>query len=375
MTGTCGKTSVAFLGQQLFNLLGKKSGLISTIHIDDGEKIVKADMTTPGILVLQKYFHEMVKNGLEFCFMEASSHALDQDRLSGTKVFAAIFTNASDHEHLDYHKNFENYIEAKKKLFTNLDKNSFALFNADDEKGTFMVKNCFARKFSYGINSAADFSCVFDNDVEGLKLSFDNKNFLQPKLLSSSNAYNVLAVYAAAKICKIADEKSIEEALEKLEPVVGRFQKFNYRGIKIIVDYAHKPRAVEAILENIRSFCQKKVITVFGCGGNRDSSKRPIMTELACKYSDKVIITTDNIRTEGFKNIVTDMVRELSEKNFRNTSIIFDRKAAILFAVNNAEAGDFVVILGKGHEDYQIIDDKIFSLSDIEIVENLIKNV
>lgn len=178
-----------------------------------------------------------------------------------------------------------------------------------------------------------------------------------------------------AKALNVAEEEKLEEALSHMEPVIGRFQIFRYKGKNIIIDYAHKAGAVKSILSDIKSFCKGEITTVLGCGGNRDASKRPIMTEMACEYSDKVIVTSDNIRTEGFKPIVYDMVRDLSEINFRKSSIIFDRKAAISFAVNNAKEGDFVVILGKGHENYQIIDDKVFSLSDIEVVKNLIKDV
>jgi UDP-N-acetylmuramoyl-L-alanyl-D-glutamate--2,6-diaminopimelate ligase len=375
VTGTCGKTSVAFLGQQLFNLLGKRSGLISTVHIDDGVKKVKSEMTTPGMLVLQRYFAEMVKNNLEFCFMEASSHALDQGRLDGSKICGAIFTNASDHEHLDYHKNFENYLEAKKKLFTNLPPDAVAVFNADDAKGSFMVDACKAKTFSFALKSQANFSCLYENKFEGINISFDKKKFIQMKLLGLCNVYNILAIYSMAKALNVAEEEKIEEALSHMEPVIGRFHIFRYKGKNIIIDYAHKPGAVKSILSDIKSFCKGEITTVLGCGGNRDASKRPIMTEMACEYSDKVIVTSDNVRTEGFKPIVYDMVRDLSEINFRKSAIIFDRKAAISFAVNNAKEGDFVVILGKGHEDYQIIDDKVFSLSDIEVVKNLIKDV
>lgn len=374
VTGTCGKTSVAFLGQQLFNLLGRRSGLISTIHIDDGVKKIKAEMTTPGMLVLQRHFSEMVKNNLEFCFIEASSHALDQGRLDGTKICGAIFTNASNNEHLDYHKTFENYIEAKKKLFTNLRPDAVAIFNADDIKGSFMVDTTKAKIFSYGLNSQANFSCLYENKFEGINISFNKKKFIQTKLLGLCNIYNLLSIYSMAKSLDIAEEKKIEEALSHIEPVIGRYQTFRHQGKNIIIDYAHKPGAVKSILSDIKTFCKGKIITVFGCGGNRDTSKRPIMTELACKYSDKVVITSDNIRNEDFKSIVYDMVKDLEEENFRKSSIIFDREDAISFAVNLANEGDFVVILGKGHEDYQIIGDKVFSLSDIEIVKNLIKN-
>lgn len=375
VTGTCGKTSVAFLGQQLFNLLGRRSGLISTIHIDDGINIIKAEQTTPGILVLQRHFAAMVKNNLEFCFIEASSHALDQGRLDGTKIFAAIFTNAFNNEHLDYHKTFDNYLAAKKKLFTNLSKEAFAIFNSDDEKGNFMIEDCKAQLFSFGINSDANFSCTYESNFECARIAFDGKKFIQTKVLGVCNVYNLLAIYSVSKILGI-DEEKIEGAIENLEPVIGRFQVLkSKKGINVIIDYAHKPGAMESVLKDVKSFCKGKIITVFGCGGNRDTSKRPIMTEMACKYSDTVVITSDNVRHENFKNIVGDMVRDLSEENFRKSLVIFDREQAIVFAMSMAKREDFVVILGKGHEDYQIIGDKVFSLSDIEVVKKLIEDV
>ena len=303
VTGTCGKTSVASLGQQLFNLLGKKSGLISTVHIDDGAQKIKAEMTTPGTLVLQRHFAEMVKNNLEFCFIEASSHALDQGRLDGTKICGAIFTNASNNEHLDYHKTFENYLEAKKKLFTNLQPDAVAIFNADDTKGPFMVDSSKAKTFSFGLKSQADFSCLYENKFEGINISFDKKKFIQMKLLGLCNVYNILAVYSVTKALNVAEQEKIEEALLHIEPVIGRFQTFRYQGKNIIIDYAHKPGAVKSILSDIKSFCFGEITTVIGCGGNRDSSKRPIMTKMACEYSDKVVVTSDNIRKEDFKNI------------------------------------------------------------------------
>lgn len=375
VTGTCGKTSVASLGQQLFNFLGRKSGLISTIHIDDGNKIIPSKMTTPGVLDLQRHFYDMVQNNVEFCFIEASSHALDQGRLNGTKIYGAIFTNVSNNEHLDYHKTFQNYIEAKKTLFTHLERDSFAIFNVDDEYGNFMMKDSVANKFSFGLDNKSDFSCLFENDVDGLKISFDKKKFIPTKLLGKSNVYNLLAVYAAAKISQIATEVEVEGAIKKLEPVIGRFQIFRYKGINVVVDYAHKPQALKTILENIRSFCKRKIITVFGCGGERDTSKRSIMTETACALSDEVIITSDNTRHENFKNIVSDMVKTLSEDDFRKVSVVFSRKSSINFAISIANEGDFVAILGKGHENYQIIGDKVFNFSDIEFIENLVKNV
>ena len=372
VTGTCGKTSVSFLGQQLFNSLGKKSGLISTVQIDDGQNIEKAKMTTPGVTILQRTFYQMLQNGLEYCFTEASSHALDQDRLKGTKIFAAIFTNISNNEHLDYHKTFDNYLSAKKKLADNLDSNALLIFNADDYFVEKLVQDSRAKKFSYGFSSNVDFTCLFQNKIEGLEFSFDDgQNFIKTPLLGLGNVYNVLAVTLLAKTVGLTN---FEEGIKSLKPIIGRYQIYNYKGVNVIVDFAHKVGAFESIFHDVQIWKKGKVVTVFGCGGCRDKTKRPLMTHSACRYSDLVVITTDNIRTENFRDIVKDMISTLLEEFFRKVVIMFDRQEAIKFAMQNAHEGDCVLILGKGHESEQIIGIKVSHLSDIEFVENLIKD-
>ena len=354
VTGTNGKTTIATLLFKLFRELGYKVGLLSTVENKVNDRIVQATHTTPDPVALNALLLEMVLEGCDFCFMEVSSHAIAQHRIAGLTFSGGIFSNIT-HDHLDYHKTFDNYLKAKKAFFDGLPASAFALTNSDDKNGNVMLQNTKAHKKSYGLKSMADFKArILENQFEGLLLQIDGEQ-VWFKMVGTFNAYNLLAVYATAMLLE-QDKESILTILSKLTGARGRFEYIiSTNKIIGIVDYAHSPDAVQNILSTIHDIrkSNEKVITVLGCGGDRDKTKRPIMAKTACEWSDKVILTSDNPRSENPVQIIKDMEEGVDQAFRRHTLSIVDRREAIKTACMLAAPGDIVLIAGKGHEKYQ----------------------
>ena len=381
VTGTNGKTTIATLLYQLTISLGIKAGLLSTINnYICGEKI-EATHTTPDALELNRLLAEMVKSGCEYCFMEVSSHAVVQHRISGLEFAGGIFTNLT-HDHLDYHGSMENYRDAKKMFFDNLPKTAFALTNLDDKNGEFMLQNTKAQKFTYSTRTLADFKTkIIESDFEGMELQLKIKNEqikdFFTTFVGSFNAQNLTAVIGVATIQ--FSQFTIEEILTKLSAlqlVSGRFETIRGGGITAIVDYAHTPDALKNVLATINDIrlSGSTLITIVGCGGNRDKGKRPIMAQTAVAMSDQVIFTSDNPRDENPDDILADMLAGLSAEQKDKALTISDRRQAIKTACKLAKSGDVILIAGKGHENYQIIkgikhhfDDKEEVLGQLKI--------
>jgi len=368
VTGTNGKTTTATLLYALARKMGYKTGLLSTVVNKINDKEIPATHTTPDAISLQKLLAQMVEAGCEYCFMEASSHALHQHRLTGTTLRGAIFTNIT-HDHLDYHKTFNEYIKAKKMLFDMLPSSSFALINHDDRHCEIMVQNCKAKKKMYALQSMADFKAkVVENSFGGLHLTIDSQD-LFTRLIGGFNAYNLLAVYATA-IELGMDKMEVLTTLSMLEAPEGRFQYFtNKQGITAVVDYAHTPDALRNVLstiEDIRSGTEQ-VITIVGCGGDRDRDKRPVMAQISAESSDRLIITSDNPRSESPEAIIDEMKAGLDPILMRKTLCITDRREAIRTACQLAQPGDIILIAGKGHEKYQEINGVKYPFDDFEI--------
>lgn len=365
VTGTNGKTTTVTLLYKIATELGYKAGLISTVeNMVNGEIIATLENrpippTTPDPIFLNKLLNEMVKKGCEYVFMEVSSHALDQSRVAGINFIGGIFTNLT-HDHLDYHKNLENYFGAKKKFFNMLSKNAFALSNTDDEYGPAMLEHIHARKFCYGFlgfNNSPDFKGkVKKLDINGLEIEFNQTN-IKSKLLGKFNAYNLLSVWSACNLLGF-DMTKVNKILESIEPPRGRLEHFTSKnGVLVIIDYAHTPDALEKVLLAIKEIKSKesKIISVFGCGGDRDSSKRPIMGRIGTTLSDIAIFTSDNPRSEDPEKIIEQMKDGLSEAELKKVKEIPNRYKAILEAVKLAQKGDIILCAGKGHEEYQEI--------------------
>lgn len=356
VTGTNGKTTVATLLFKLFRDLGYKCGLLSTVENKINNEVVQATHTTPDQVTLNELLAEMVDRGCDYAFMEVSSHAIVQHRIEGLTFSGGIFTNIT-HDHLDYHKTFENYIKAKKAFFDGLPKTAFALTNLDDKNGNVMLQNTKAHKKSYGLKSMADFKTkILENQFEGLLLNIDNEE-VWFKLVGTFNAYNLTAVYAAAMLLD-QDKAKVLTSLSKLSGAEGRFDYITSpEKIIGIVDYAHTPDAVQNVLSTVHDVRRgkEKVITVIGCGGDRDKAKRPVMAKTACEWSDKVILTSDNPRSEDPEQIIEEMMKGVDPAFKRHVMKITDRHEAIKVAVQLAAPGDIVVIAGKGHEKYQEI--------------------
>ncbi|MGZ3943438.1 MAG: UDP-N-acetylmuramoyl-L-alanyl-D-glutamate--2,6-diaminopimelate ligase [Mucilaginibacter sp.] len=356
VTGTNGKTTIATLLYKLFRDLGYKCGLLSTVENQINGQVVAATHTTPDPVVLNMLLDEMVSKGCDYCFMEVSSHAVVQHRIEGLKFAGAIFSNLT-HDHLDYHKTFANYRDAKKAFFDGLAKNAFALSNADDKNGMVMLQNTAAHKKTYGLKNMADYRAkIIENQFSGLLLNIDGEE-VWFRLVGKFNAYNLLAVYAAAMLLD-QDKSKVLTSLSRLSGAEGRFD-YVIAPNKIIgiVDYAHTPDAVQNVLSTIHDVRKGKerVITVIGCGGDRDKAKRPIMAKVACEWSDMVILTSDNPRSEDPAQIIKDMEEGIDPAFKRRTMSIVDRREAIKVAVNLAQPGDIVLVAGKGHEKYQEI--------------------
>jgi UDP-N-acetylmuramoyl-L-alanyl-D-glutamate--2,6-diaminopimelate ligase len=370
ITGTNGKTTTVTLLFNLFRGLGYNVGLLSTVENKINTTVIPSTHTTPDALALNELLAKMVEAGCQYAFMEVSSHAIVQHRITGLKFTGAAFSNIT-HDHLDYHKTFEEYIRAKKMFFDHLQDDAFALTNKDDRNGSVMLQNTKAKKYSYGLKSIADFKCrVVENHLNGLLLSIDNQE-VWVKLIGSFNAYNVLVVYSIALLLK-QDKVQVLTTLSNLNSVEGRFQYIKSKnGIVAIVDYAHTPDALKNVLETIKDIRtgNEQVITLVGCGGDRDSAKRPIMAQIACEYSNKVILTSDNPRSENPEDILNQMQAGISPVEMKKTLRISDRKEAIRTAVAFAKEGDIILIAGKGHEKYQEIKGVKHPFDDFEIVK------
>ena len=373
ITGTNGKTTVASLLYQLFKKAGYKVGLLSTVKILVDNKEFKATHTTPDSLTINHYLNEMVNEGCEFCFMEVSSHGIHQKRTEGLQFEGGVFTNLS-HDHLDYHSSFAEYRDVKKAFFDGLPKTAFALTNVDDKNGNVMFQNTKARKLTYALKSYADYKAqILESQLTGLLLKV-NDNEVWVKLIGNFNAYNMLAIYGVA-IELGMDKLEALRLLSELESVAGRFQFIISKSkITAIVDYAHTPDALENVLQTISEIRTKneQLITVVGCGGDRDKTKRPIMAEVASRMSDKAILTSDNPRTEVPELIIEDMEKGVEPQNFKKTVSIVDRKQAIKTACVMANENDIILIAGKGHENYQEINGVRHDFDDLKIVTELL---
>jgi UDP-N-acetylmuramoyl-L-alanyl-D-glutamate--2,6-diaminopimelate ligase len=372
VTGTNGKTTIATLLYKTATALGHKAGLISTVENIVIREIKMTTHTTPDSISLTKLFQEMVKKGCEYIFMEVSSHALDQNRVWGVNFVGGIFTNLT-HDHLDYHKNFENYFGAKKKFFKMLPSSAFALSNTNDEYGTKMLEGIKARKFSYGFNTGIDFKGEISKlDFSGIQMKINNEE-IKSKLLGNFNAYNLLAVFSACKLLNF-DMSKVKKILENIEPPRGRFERFTSNsGVLVIVDYAHSPDSLEKILLAVKEIkmISGKLISVFGCGGDRDPIKRKIMGKIGATLSDIAIFTSDNPRSEDPEKIIEQMKEGLSSEDFKKVKTIPDRREAILEAVKLARKGDIILCAGKGHEDYQEIEGIRHHFNDMEEFKKL----
>jgi UDP-N-acetylmuramoyl-L-alanyl-D-glutamate--2,6-diaminopimelate ligase len=367
VTGTNGKTTTTTLLYRIATELGYKAGLIGTVENMIAGERVKATHTTPDPVTLNKLLNNMLSKGCEYVFMEVSSHALDQKRVNGVHFTGGIFTNLT-HDHLDYHKNIENYFFAKKRFFTILPKNAFALSNTDDAYGKRMLENIKARKFTYGFTEGEDFHGEIKKlSFEGLDLKF-NDTEVRSKLLGKFNAFNLLSVWSASSLLGFNMVK-VGKILENIAPPRGRFEHFmSPTGVLIIIDYAHTPDALEKVLLVAKETNQSKgkLISVFGCGGDRDPMKRPIMGNLGASLSDVAIFTSDNPRTESPSKILGEMEAGLSHDLKSKVKIIVKRKEAIAEAVKIAKEGDIILCAGKGHEDYQEVNGVKYPFDDME---------
>ncbi len=376
VTGTNGKTTTVTLLFDLFRSLGYKCGLISTVVNRIGKEAIDATHTTPDPISLQKLFAQMVEQKVTHCFMEVSSHAIHQGRIAGAEFDIAVFTNIS-HDHLDYHGTFDDYIKAKKQFFDKLSASAHALYNLDDVHGEVMVQNSRAQKHGYAIRSMAEYRArIIENHFDGLHLMLDG-NDLYSKLVGGFNAYNILTAYSTAMLLG-EDKLSILTAISGLDPVIGRFQyQRGPRGITAIVDYAHTPDALKNVLKTIQEIRtgNEKVITVVGCGGDRDKAKRPVMAAIACEFADKVILTSDNPRTEDPDSIIAEMQAGVEGQHYKKTLSIVNRKEAIRAACSLAEPGDILLIAGKGHEKYQEINGERMPFDDYEILTETFKSL
>jgi UDP-N-acetylmuramoyl-L-alanyl-D-glutamate--2,6-diaminopimelate ligase len=372
VTGTNGKTTTVTLLHQLYIRMGYSTGLLSTVENKINEEVIPATHTTPDSVSVQALLRKMVEAGCTHCFMEASSHAIVQERIAGLKLTGAVFTNIS-HDHLDYHKTFEEYIKAKKKLFDDLPKDAFALVNEDDKRGMVMLQNCKATHQTFGLKSPSDFKAkIISNTLEGLELDIHGK-LIWFLMIGSFNAYNLLGVMGTAVLLG-EDEEEVLRELSAIKGAKGRFDRISIGGITAIVDYAHTPDALENVLKTINGVRTgvEQLITVVGCGGNRDKTKRPIMAKIAVQESNKAILTSDNPRFEDPLEILKDMRSGVGPSEIRKTLTIEDRREAIKTACMLSNKGDIILIAGKGHEDYQEIKGVKHHFDDAEVVTELL---
>ena len=372
VTGTNGKTTIATLLFDLYTELEIKSGLISTVKISYDNKNFQANQTTPDSLSINRFLSEMVNSNVRYCFMEVSSHGIDQNRTDGLVFKGGIFTNLT-HDHLDYHESFENYRDTKKQFFDSLSNNSFALTNNDDKNGMVMLQNTIADKYTYSLNSVSDFKAkILESSFDGMLLKINSTEFWS-KLVGKFNVYNILSVYSAASILGLPKNELLK-AMSSLDAVAGRFQFYKKNKITAIVDYAHTPDALENILKSINEIktLENNLITVIGCGGNRDKSKRPLMGDIASNLSSKVIFTSDNPRFEDPEIIIEEMISGVRSTNSNKTISILNRKEAIKAACQFARTNDIILVAGKGHESYQEVKGVRSDFDDFEIVKELL---
>lgn len=376
ITGTNGKTTIASLLYQLFQKAGYKVGLLSTVKIMVDTHEHKATHTTPDSITINKFLREMVDQGITHCFMEVSSHGIHQKRTEALQFVGGVFTNLS-HDHLDYHSTFAEYRDVKKSFFDFLPKNAFALVNVDDKNGAIMLQNTNARKLTYALKSYANYRAqILESQMSGLLMKI-NDNEVWVRLIGTFNAYNLLAIYGVSIELGL-DSLEVLRLLSELESVSGRFQYVvSNHQITAIVDYAHTPDALENVLKTINDVRTKneQLITIVGCGGDRDKTKRPIMAGIATSLSDKVIITSDNPRTEDPETIISEMESGIEPQNYKKAVSITDRKQAIKTACQLAQPNDIILIAGKGHETYQEIKGVRHDFDDMKIVKELLNEL
>lgn len=376
VTGTNGKTTVATLLYHLFKNAGFKVGLMSTVQVMVDNRAYPATHTTPDSLTINRYLNLMSVAGVEFCFMEVSSHGIHQNRTEGLRFEGGVFTNLS-HDHLDYHSTFAEYRDVKKSFFDSLSRDAFALVNIDDRNGLVMLQNTKAKKYTYALKTYADYKAqILENQFNGLLLKI-NDNEVWTRLIGNFNAYNILAIYAAAELLGLEKVENLR-LISELESVSGRFQYFiSDQKITAIVDYAHTPDALQNVLETINSIRTKNeaLITVVGCGGDRDKTKRPKMGHIASTLSTKVIFTSDNPRSEVPETIIEDIEKGVEPQNYKKTISITDRKQAIKAACQMAQPNDIILIAGKGHETYQEINGVKRDFDDYKIVQDFLKEL
>ena len=376
VTGTNGKTTTTSLLYQLFEKAGYATGLLSTIVVKYLSTEIQATHTTPDPLQINANLSAMVKAGVEVCFMEVSSHGISQDRVKGLVFAGGVFTNLS-HDHLDYHKSFADYRDVKKQFFDHLPKSAFALTNADDKNGQFMMQNCVANQYSFGLNNYADYQAkVLETQFSGMLMHI-NQQEVWTTLVGQFNAANLLVVYAVAHLMDLEEMETLS-IISALQNVKGRFQTYTTPNkATVIVDYAHTPDALDNVLQTISKIRtnNETLITIVGCGGNRDQAKRPIMAKVAARYSDKVIFTADNPRDEDADQIIDAMEAGVSPEDYKKTLRITHRKAAIKAACMELNQGDVLLIAGKGHENYQEIKGVRTPFDDYLIVKEICKQL
>ncbi|WP_111709712.1 UDP-N-acetylmuramoyl-L-alanyl-D-glutamate--2,6-diaminopimelate ligase [Lutibacter citreus] len=376
VTGTNGKTTVATLLYNLFQSAGYKTGLLSTVKVLVDKQEYAATHTTPNSLAINNYLNEMVEAGVDFCFMEVSSHGIHQKRTEGLQFDGGVFTNLT-HDHLDYHKTFKEYRDVKKMFFDTMSKNAFALVNIDDKNGAVMLQNTTAKKYTYAQKTMADFKVkILESQFTGLLLTI-NENEVWAKLIGSFNAYNLVAVYGVSQLLGMESIESLR-IISELENVSGRFQHFiSEDGVTAIIDYAHTPDALKNVLETINDIRtgNEEIITVVGCGGDRDKTKRPIMGRIASQLSTQVIFTSDNPRSEDAQSILDEIELGVEPQNYRKTLTILDREQAIKTATKLAKKGDIILIAGKGHETYQEVNGVRTHFNDFEKVSQYLNAI
>jgi UDP-N-acetylmuramoyl-L-alanyl-D-glutamate--2,6-diaminopimelate ligase len=376
ITGTNGKTTVATLLFDLFNNQKKKAGLISTVAIRYDDKYFESTHTTPNPIVINQHLRSMVDLGVTHCFIEVSSHGIDQKRITGLAFTGAIFTNLT-HDHLDYHPSFKHYRDTKKLLFDGLDKNGFALTNIDDKNGMVMLQNCKAKKQTYSMHQYADFKVqVLEHQFNGMLLKI-NQNEIWTQLQGEFNAYNLLAVYATAQL--LGDESwSCLKSISQLKNVPGRFQTYQTsNGVILVIDYAHTPDALKNVLNTINKIRtqNESLFTIIGCGGNRDQEKRPLMGKTAASLSSKVIFTSDNPRDEDPEQIIEQINAGVKPIDFKKTMSVTRRRDAIKVACQMSKPGDIILIAGKGHENYQEIRGEKKPFDDYKIAKEILSKI
>ncbi|MGB0395669.1 MAG: UDP-N-acetylmuramoyl-L-alanyl-D-glutamate--2,6-diaminopimelate ligase [Flavobacteriaceae bacterium] len=376
ITGTNGKTSIAKLLFDLFNLKQSNAGLISTVAIQYSDREFKATHTTPDPLTINRHLSDMVEQGVKYCFMEVSSHGIAQKRVTGLQFKGAIFSNLT-HDHLDYHNTFKAYRDTKKILFDGLSDTAFALVNSDDKNAKVMVQNCKAKIYTYALHRYADYSAqVLESQFKGMLLKI-NQNEIWTQMLGEFNAYNILAVYATTQLLGHDEWESLK-SISQLKNVPGRFQTFESPNkIMVVVDYAHTPDALKNVLTTINKIRtqNENLITVVGCGGNRDQEKRPLMGAIAAEYSTKVLFTSDNPRDEDPDSIIEQMSEGVDPVYFKKTMNVTHRKEAIKVAYQLSQPGDVVLIAGKGHENYQEVKGEKLPFDDYKIAQEIFSKI